>query len=165
MAHILALCRRQHGVDSSLNTAGIVSSTKLGDDYLSDNSLADGVGQRAFQSASRRDEKFVIVDEDEKDGPIVLFPGSRFPGIVGIRGVLGDLSVRRKTGVDGDEDLTRGIAFELLELIVNGRRGCRIDHTRLIGEITIGLGRKILSVEKEASPYEKEERQGRESPQ
>src|SRR4051794_21907891 len=77
-----------------------------------------GVRERALQAVSDLDKHLAVLYEDEKDGSIPGLFLSHLPCLRHATGVVSDVRIGLHRRKNRDDDLVRGVAFELSQLII-----------------------------------------------
>ena len=117
-AFVFAFGGGDHGFDAVLDAAVEIAGFEAGGDFVVDDLFAEDVGECAFKAVAGDDLHFVVVGEDEEDGAVAFAFLADLPGVEDAGGVGGDVVVGLHVGVEDDDDLVGGVAFELFELVV-----------------------------------------------
>ena len=121
-----------HRVDAGGQTRVEIPRAETRDDFRFNDSFAERVGQRTFQTVASDDAEIVALLKSEKDRPIfAVFPPD-LPVLREAYGVLVRRGLRREPLIDGDDDLIRSLALKLHQFSVEPRNRFRADHS---GEI------------------------------
>ena len=133
---LLALNQFNQGICRQIQTLVKLALFKRGRHLLTDNTLGNGIGDRAFQPITHFDAHFPVVFSDDNNDAIILFVTANFPGVGQPDTKLCDffwLSSRQQQYGHLRASLLRKLAELLVERgLLLGRQGLRqIRHRSL----------------------------------
>ena len=140
-AMIFSLDSGQYGRHPGRHAPVEIARFEARGELFVNDALAEGVGQDGFQTITRLQKKFVILNENEQHRPIIPILLADTPGAEDPHAIVGDVRVRLQLRVNGDENLIGALALEIFERLVQLGRGGRGDHPGIVVEIDGGRGR------------------------
>src|SRR5262245_2376532 len=143
---VLAAGGGHERVDARLDPARVVVLAKPRNDLVVDDPFRGHVGDGPLEAVPDLDPDFPVLREDEEDGAVVGLLLTRPPLLRGADGEVLESEPLRDASIDPDEDLIRGVALELSELLVQSLGDARAEDVRPIGDVSGRLFRNLFVV-------------------
>ena len=123
------------GLHAHGKSAVVVAGFEMRGDLFFNNSLAQRIGQNAFETITNLQIHFAILNEHEENRAVVFDFLPDAPPPRHADRVIFNGRIRLHLRVDGNDDLLGSLALEFLELLVQLRRDLRRDDVRVIIEV------------------------------
>lgn len=164
-AAVFAAGGGDHGVHAGGEAGVEIAAAEVRGDFVLDDLLGEGVGQRAFEAIAGGDAKAALGGEDEKDRAVALALRAGMPRFENAHGVILERGVGLHLRENRDEKLAGGVALELRELGVQLLGGVGADEAGVIVEVILRRGRDDFGGASEGRGKREEGGEGEEDPE